>query len=132
MQIKPARLVRYNGRYAVVGLACAVVLTALSASSAHAAEPDSGMRSAALAVSVSVVRRCTVATPALVATGDGATAGVAAVVGDAVSLTCSQGAPAAIQVGGPTIESAVYAQIDRQAAATVARASGPLVVTVLF
>lgn len=132
MQIKPARLERRNGRHAVVALACAVVLTALSASPARAAEPDGGMRSAALAVSVSVVRRCTVATPALVAIGDGAAASVAAVVGDAVSLTCSQGAPAAIQVGGPTVESAVYAQIDRHVAATVARASGPLVVTVLF
>jgi hypothetical protein len=83
-------------------------------------------------VTVSVVRRCTVATPALVAVGDGADA-VATVVGDAVSLTCSQGEPAAIQVGAPTLDSALYAQIDRNvAAASIAGASEPLVVTVLF
>jgi len=132
MQMKPARPARRNALHGVVAFACAVVLTALSASPARAAEPHTDTRSAALAVSVSVVRRCTVATPALVAIGDGATTSVATVVGDAVSLSCSQGEPAAIQVGVPTVESALYAQIDRQADASLGRGSEPLVVTVLF
>jgi len=108
----------------VVALACSVVLTALSASAAHATATTTDTRAAALSVSATVVRRCTVSTPALVVTGDS----VATVVGDAVSLTCSQGEPAAIQVGAPTVESALYAQLDRH----VDGASEPLVVTVLF
>jgi hypothetical protein len=53
-------------------------------------------------------------------------------VGDAVSLTCSQGEPADIQVGAPTVESALYAQLDRQVDASIAGATEPVVVTVLF
>jgi hypothetical protein len=131
MKNETARHGRSGAVNAVVALACSVVLTALAASTAHAAEPHAGTRSAALSVGATVVRRCTVSTPALVVVGDGA-ASAATVVGDALSLTCSRGEPADIQVGAPTVESALYAQLDRQVDASIAGASDPVVVTVLF
>lgn len=126
---------RSPGR-AVIAAACAPLLTALCAGPALAAEPAPRMRSAELSVSVSVVRACSLATPARVVVADAsAQDGAANAVGEEVALSCSYGDAPAVEVGPPSAQSALHAQLARglaPASGTAGSAREPLVVTVLF